>query len=153
MKPIAIALLTAVAALVAATPSGFDMWKGAHLKSFEKSLAPKVNAQKVAIQQLAKFGNHLVMMVHREGNGEAELHETQADVFIVESGQATLVVGGKVLGGRNTAPHEVRGDSIEGGERRKLGPGDIANIPSKIPHQVLVDAGKQFTYAIVKIDE
>ncbi len=153
MKPIAIVLLTAAAALVAAVPSGFEMWKGGQLKAFEKSLAPKINAQKVATQQLGKFGNHLVMVAHREGNGEAELHETQADVFVAQSGEATLIVGGKMVGGKTTAPHEVRGPSIEGGDRRKLGPGDIVNIPSKIPHQVLVDAGKQFTYAIVKIDE
>ncbi|HZT33910.1 MAG TPA: cupin domain-containing protein [Bryobacteraceae bacterium] len=153
MKPIAIVAALAAAALLAAAPAGFEMWKGSQLRGFTKELAPKVNAQKVATQQLAKFGNHLVMVAHREGDGEAELHETQADVFVVQSGAGTLIVGGTMVNGRNTAPGEVRGPSINGGEKRSLGPGDIVNIPSKIPHQVLVASGQQITYAIVKIDE
>lgn len=153
MKKIATALLIAAAALLAATPPGFQIWKGTQLKGFTKELAPKINAQKVATQQLGKFGNHLVMVAHREGNGEAELHDTQADVFVVQSGEATLIIGGTVVGGKTTAPGEVRGPSINGGEKRTLGAGDIVNIPAKIAHQVLVDNGKQVTYAIVKIDE
>ena len=152
MKTITVLSLAAAAALLAAPP-GFQMWNGSQLKGFEKGLAPKINAQKVATQQLAKFGNHLVMVAHREGNGEAEFHETQADVFVAQSGEATLIVGGTMVGAKTTAPHEMRGPSINGGEKHKLGPGDIVNIPAKVPHQVLVDSGNQFTYAIIKIDE
>ncbi len=152
MKILKTALIGAAMALAVGNPAGFEIWKGSQLKGFEKKLAPKVNAQKVATEQLAKFGNHLVMVAHREGPGEAELHETQADVFIVQTGQATLVVGGEVVGGKTTAPHEIRGASIRGGEKQPLGPGDVVHIPAKLPHQVLVDSGKQFTYAIVKID-
>lgn len=147
---IAIAVLAAAA--LCAAPAGFELWKASHLKGMEKSLAPKINAQKVATQQLGNYGNHSVMVAHRQGDGEAEWHETQHDVFIAQSGAATLVIGGKVVNGKTTAPGEIRGSSIEGGEKRPLGPGDIAHIPAKIPHQVLVENGKQFTYAIVKVD-
>ncbi|HWC00762.1 MAG TPA: hypothetical protein VG672_28845 [Bryobacteraceae bacterium] len=153
MKTIATALCIAAAALVAAPPPGFQIWKSAQLKGYTKELAPKINEQKVATQPLAKFDNHLVMIVHREGNGEAELHDALADVFVIESGEATLIIGGTVVGGRTTGPGEIRGASINGGEKRTLGPGDIVNIPSKIAHQVLVGAGKQVTYAIVKVNE
>jgi mannose-6-phosphate isomerase-like protein (cupin superfamily) len=143
----------AASALPAGGPAGFEIWTGAQLRGFTKSLAPKVNAQKVATQQLAKWGNHLFMVAHREGPGEAELHEKQADIFIVQSGEATLKVGGTVANPKTTAPGEVRGPSINGGEDKKLGAGDVVHIPAKIAHQLLVDGGKQFTYAIVKIDE
>ena len=143
----------AACALPAGGPAGFEIWTGAQLRGFTKSLAPKMNAQKVATQQLAKWGNHLFMVAHREGPGEAELHEKQADVFIVQSGEATLKVGGTVANPKNTAPGEIRGPSITGGEDKKLGAGDVVHIPAKIAHQLLVDSGKQFTYAIVKIDE
>ena len=69
------------------------------------------------------------------------------------SGEATLVVGGTIPGGKTTAPNEIRGPSVQGGEKKKLGPGDVVHIPSKTAHQLLVDNGKQFTYAILKIDE
>jgi mannose-6-phosphate isomerase-like protein (cupin superfamily) len=153
MKSFATVLCAVAIALPAGSdPAGFTMWKGAQLKGYEKKLAPKINPQKIASEQLGKFGNHSFMVAHREGSGEAELHETQADVFVVQTGAATLLVGGTVVDGKTTAPNEIRGASIQGGEKKMLGPGDIVHIPVKTPHQLLVDSGKQFTYFIVKID-
>lgn len=141
-----------LAPLWAADPPGFVHWSVSQLKGYEKSLAPKINIQKVASEQLGKFGNHSFMVAHREGNGEAELHEMQADVFFVQSGEATLVVGGTVPNSRTTAPGEIRGPSISGGEKKKLGAGDVVHIPAKVPHQLMVESGKQFTYLVIKID-
>ncbi|MBI1788338.1 MAG: hypothetical protein HYR60_12425 [Acidobacteria bacterium] len=138
--------------LIAADPAGFALWSGRQLKGYEKTLAAKVNEKKMASEQFGKFGNHSFMIAHREGPGEAELHETQADVFVVQSGEATLVVGGAVVDPKTTAPNEVRGPSINGGEKKKLGAGDVVHIPAKTAHQLLVDAGKQFTYMVVKVD-
>ena len=153
MRTIAILLFAAAVALPAGDPAGFQIWKSSQLKGMAKSLSAKVNAQKVATQQLATFGNHLTMMAHREGDGEAELHEKQADIFVVQSGDATLVVGGKVVSPKTTAPNEIRGPSISGGEKKMLGPGDIVHIPANVPHQVLVPNGKQFTYFVLKVTE
>ena len=44
------------------------------------------------------FGNHILSISHREKDGRAELHQTKADVMIVQSGEATLVYGGQVIG-------------------------------------------------------
>ncbi len=145
-------IVLAAGSLFAAEPSGFVHWTGAKLKGYEKELAPKINAQKVATQTLDKWDNHFAMVAHREGDGEAELHENQVDVFVVETGAATLVVGGEMVGGKTTAPGEIRGPSIKGGSKTKLAPGDIVHIPAKVPHQVLVESGKQFTYFILKVD-
>jgi mannose-6-phosphate isomerase-like protein (cupin superfamily) len=136
----------------AAEPAGFVVWKNADLKGYSKSLAPKINAGKVATERLATFGNHFAMVAHREGDGEAELHETQADIFVVQSGAATLVVGGEMVDGKTTAPGEVRAPSIKGGERKPLGVGDIVHIPAKVPHQLLLRSGTEFTYFVVKVD-
>lgn len=138
--------------LFAADPAGFTMWKGAELKGKSKILAGKMNEKKMGSEQLGKWGNHSAMVAHREGSGEAELHETQADVFIVQSGEATLIVGGTIPDSKTTAPNEVRGPSIQGGEQKKLGAGDVVHIPANTPHQLMVNNGKQITYAVVKID-
>src|SRR3982074_3739044 len=55
------------------------------------------------------FGNHILSISHREKDGRAELHETKADVMIVQSGEATLVYGGQVLDPQLTAPNELQG--------------------------------------------
>jgi mannose-6-phosphate isomerase-like protein (cupin superfamily) len=153
MKKVSLLLLGTMMALSAATtPQGFEIWPGSQLKELGKQLAPKVDAQHVALQQLAKYDNHGVLLVHREGNGEAELHETQVDLFFVQNGQGTLVIGGTMVDGRTTAPHEIRGPSINGGDTRKLSAGDVVHIPAGVPHQVMVESGKHFDYVVIKVD-
>jgi mannose-6-phosphate isomerase-like protein (cupin superfamily) len=140
------------APLRAADLPGFAHWSGAELKHFEQKLSPKINAQKVALEQLGSFENHFAMIIYREGSGEAELHETQADVFVIQSGRATLVVGGAVVGGRTIGPGEIRGSSITGGEKKELAAGDIVHIPAKMPHQILLGQGGQITYFTLKVN-
>jgi mannose-6-phosphate isomerase-like protein (cupin superfamily) len=144
--------MASAAWLAAADPAGFAQWKGTELKRFEKKLGAKTDQKKIASEPLVNYGNHLVMMLHREGSGEAELHETQADIFIVQTGEATLVVGGSVVDPKTTALHEVRGPSIQDGVQKHLGPGDIVHIAAHTPHQLMVANGKQVTYTVVKID-
>ena len=153
MKTIAILLLAMSYALPAGSePQGFELWTASQLKALQSKLSAGIDPQKFAVQSLGTFGNHSFMLAHREGNGQAELHETQNDVFFVHSGHATLVVGGSIVEPKMVAPHEVRGLSIRGGTQEALDPGDVVHIPAGIPHQLLVDAGNHFTYFVVKID-
>jgi mannose-6-phosphate isomerase-like protein (cupin superfamily) len=153
MKPLALALLLAGFALPAGDPPGFYLWKSAELKGFSKTLAPKMSDKKFAIQSLASYANYTFNVAHREGSGEAEYHATQADIFIVQSGEATLVVGGDLVDGKTTAPNEMRAASIKGGTEKKIAAGDVVTIPAKVAHQVKLDAGKAFTYFVVKVTQ
>ena len=152
LKKTALAVLMSALPLMAAEPSGVVVWSGSELKGFGRKLAPKMNEGKVATERLATFPGHFAMVAHREADGQAELHEKQADLFVVESGEATLVYGGEVVSAKTTEPNEVRGPSIKGGEKKALGPGDVVHIPAKIPHQLLIPAGKEFTYFVIKVD-
>jgi hypothetical protein len=145
--------LLLVLPLVGGEPAGYKYWSAEELKDLAKTLAPKVNAQKVALGNLADFGNDRALAVHREGSGEAEVHETEADLMEIVSGSGTLIIGGTMTGGKTTAPGEVRGPSIDGGAKQKIAPGDILHIPPKIPHQVLLEPGTQITYFVLKVKE
>jgi mannose-6-phosphate isomerase-like protein (cupin superfamily) len=151
MKITILVFLISTAAWSADT--GVTYWSAGQLKGFEKKLAPKVNQQKVATETLGKYGNSLAMVAHREGDGEAEVHGTVADYFVVQSGEAILVTGGEVSEGRTTQPNEIRGAAIQGGEKRKLQSGDVVYIPAAVPHQLLIAPGRQFTYFIVKVEK
>jgi mannose-6-phosphate isomerase-like protein (cupin superfamily) len=72
--------------------------------------------------------------------------------MIVESGEATLVVGGTMVEPKTVKPHEVRGSSIAGGAIKQLTPGDVVHIPAKVPHQLKIATGKTFTYLVIKVD-
>ena len=136
--------------LIAADPTGFKLWSAADLKAIGHKLAGESKGG-FKSQQLERFGNHYTMMAYRESNGQAELHETEADIFFVESGKATLIVGGKMVNAKTTAANEVRAPSIDGGVRKTLGPGDIVHIPARTPHQLLLEGSKEFTYFVVKV--
>src|ERR1700722_12360870 len=116
MKHRWIALLLALP-VVGAGPTGYKYWSATELKGYEKKLAPKITAvNKLAIEdRMIDYGNYWAGMVHREGTMPAELHETSADVMVISSGTATLVVGGTIPGGKTTGPGEIRGLAIEGG--------------------------------------
>jgi len=152
MKSKLIGLLL-VLPMIAAEPAGYKYWSAAELKGLAKTMAPKVNAQKVALENLGAFGPDRAIMVHREGSGEAELHETEADVMVITSGSGTLVIGGTMPGAKNTAPGEQRAPAVVGGSKQKMGPGDVLHVPPKIPHQVMLAPGTQITYFVLKVKE
>src|SRR4051812_8035096 len=50
----------------------------------------------------------------RKVPGQVEVHARETDIFYVTDGEATLVVGGTVVGGKTTAPGQIRGTDIQG---------------------------------------
>lgn len=126
-----------------------DIYSTKDLKAVEQKLAQK--GTPFASRDLARYGNHYTMLAHRESTGSSEVHEHEADIFIVESGEATIVTGGKMVNPQTQKPGEIRGSSLTGGERHALAAGDIIHIPAGTPHQLLVEKGKPFTYFVVKV--
>ena len=144
--------LALVCGVGAADAPGVDQWTSTQLKEFEQSLAPRLSAQKVASQTIARYGNHSMLIAHREGNGQGEYHLTQADLIVVQTGEATILIGGDLVDGRSTSATEMIGTSVRGGTEKTLRPGDMLHIPAKTPHQMIIAPGKQITYVTVKVD-
>lgn len=141
MKQILFVMFAGVA--FAAAPAGFGHWTSQQLDDFQKSSTGK---------GLGKYGNHSIGMSHRDKSGEAELHETQNDIFLIRSGEADLIVGGAIPGRKQSAPNEFRGPKIEGGEKQHIAPGDIVHVPAGVPHQMLLAPGTTIDYVAIKVD-
>ena len=77
---------------------------------------------------------YMVHASHRDKAGMAEVHEKDADIIYVLEGQATLVTGGTVVEPKPTAPGEIRGKEIAGGETRQITKGDVIIVPAGTPH-------------------
>ena len=135
------------------TPAGFERWTPAALQRFDQKLHADAaeDPHHFAVEQLADFPNDSFLLVHREADGQVEWHETQVDVFFVQSGSAKLLLGGKMINAETVGPHEKRNGSIEGGVRVKLSAGDVVRIPPRIPHQLLLDGAHEFNYFVVKV--
>ena len=129
----------------------FAHWTGKELKADEKPLREKVSGpNKTSSIKLADYGYSNVALSHREANGIPEVHDHMDDYFVVQSGEATLIIGGEVVNPKKQEDaRETRGDSIKGGEKKKLVIGDVVHIPHRMPHQLLVD--KAFTYFVIKV--
>ena len=135
----------------AADPADFVSWTPNDLKLRQKALLPKMNEFKQAAENLGDFGNHTAWLAHREANGEMEIHQKWADLMFVVSGEATLLIGGKVVNPRTTAPGEIRGTTSTGGEKKVIRQGDVVQVAAGVPHQFLIPAGREITFFTMKI--
>jgi len=148
------ALLVAVLLLapaLTAEPPALAVWKAAELKQRDAALSGKIGPDHSARETLADYEHHRFRLLYRDADGNPEQHDSIIDVVIVQSGEGTLVVGGTMIGKRaGGGAGEYIGTSLEGGERRVLGAGDVVHIPAAIPHSFLVPKGQHLTYVLVK---
>jgi mannose-6-phosphate isomerase-like protein (cupin superfamily) len=94
----------------------------------------------------------LIVLAMRRESGEVEYHDHTNHVFMMVEGEATLVVGGKMVDARRTAPDQMRAPSIEGGVTYHLTMGDVITIPAKTPHWFKEVPTKTVAYYAVNIE-
>jgi hypothetical protein len=85
-----------------------------------------------------------VSISHRTGPGEVEVHDKETDTLYVLDGEATVVTGGTMIGGKVTAPGQSRGTSINGGQSHHFVKGDVLVIWFK-------EVPKEINYYVVKV--
>jgi mannose-6-phosphate isomerase-like protein (cupin superfamily) len=78
------------------------------------------------------------------------VHDKETDIFYVTDGEATIVTGGTMVGGKQKSPGQMLGTNIEGGESRHLTKGDVMVIPAGTPHW-FKEVPKSVTYFVVKV--
>jgi len=149
MRLLAVALL--VVPVFAADIPGFALWRASELKKRDEALSKKVGPDHSARETLAEYDDHRLRFLYRDADGFPEQHDNIVDVVIVQSGEGTLHLGGKMIDSKgSTGSGEFLGTGIEGGEKHAIGAGDVIHIPAKIPHRFLVPKGKHITYILVK---
>jgi mannose-6-phosphate isomerase-like protein (cupin superfamily) len=140
-----------LAAALSAEPPALGLWKAAELQKRDAALSTRIGPDHSARETLADYEHHRFRFLRRDADGNPEQHDAIVDVVFVHSGEGTLVVGGTMIGKKaGSGAGEYVGTSLEGGERRALGPGDVVHIPAAVPHSFLVPAGKHLTYVLVK---
>lgn len=99
---------------------------------------------------MIEVGDYKIHASRREGPGMAEIHTRDTDIAYILQGSATLVTGGTAVEAKEIGPEELRGRSIEGGETRRLSPGDVVVIPNGTPHWFKEVQGP-LLYYVVKV--
>ena len=106
---------------------------------------------KAAFAKGAVLINHGSYQVHagrREEPGQVEVHAKDTDVIYMLEGSTTFVTGGTVVGGKTTAPDEIRGSIVQGGETRTLTKGDVIVVPNGTPHWFKEVSGPVLYYVV-----
>ena len=133
---------------------GFIVWSSSELAQRDAALSVRVGPDHSARETLADYGNpsraHRFRLIHRDADGIPEQHEHIEDVVFIQSGEATLLVGGDMVA-RTGSNGEYTGSDIAGGVRYPVGPGDIIHIPADTPHRYLVPDGGHIAYVLVRV--
>lgn len=99
---------------------------------------------------LLNNGHYMVHTSRRDAPGMAEVHALDTDIIYVLQGTATFVTGGTVVDGKDTAPNEIRGSAVKGGDSRQLKKGDVVVVPNGTAHWFKEVSGP-FLYYTVKV--
>jgi len=90
-----------------------------------------------------------VIAGRRDKPGQAEVHATETDIFIVLDGTATIVIGGELIDPKQASVGEMRGSAIKDGTNYVLTKGVVVTVPRNTPHWVK-EAQPGFRYFVVK---
>jgi mannose-6-phosphate isomerase-like protein (cupin superfamily) len=134
-------------------PKGFIAWNAAKVKEVADRLERDLGDKPIVFETIGNWEGHSVYLVLRGKTAEAEFHETEEDVYIVQRGHGTFILGGEMVDPKQMPRKQRRSASIRGGTRTDMRPGDILHVPRAIPHQIQVAPGETFMYLLFKLDE
>ena len=137
MRPLKIGFaITLLAALAAAqTPALKTFASSSDVAAMiAKAKAERKPDQPLFAQPILQLAPYTASLEYRGAVGPAAVHETEAEMFYVIDGSATLVTGGKLVNEKRTNPENLTGTAIEGGSARPVAKGDFIIVPEKTPH-------------------
>ncbi len=117
MKRLFILLVTLGAApVLAQSKSEVIYWPASTLSGYSPTLKGRQTEKKTmsASEILSDLGNHKFEILRRDGSGAGELHQNWTDIFIVQSGEGTILYGGSIEDAKDTGNGEIRGPRARG---------------------------------------
>ena len=99
-----------------------------------KAKAERKDNQALLAQSMIQLAPYNVSLEYRAAVANAAVHETEAELFYVIDGSATLVTGGKLTNENRTNAANLSGSGIEGGVSRRVAKGDFIMVPEGTAH-------------------
>ena len=130
----AVALSSSAIAQPASPAAGKTMVSAADVAALIAKAKAERKDQPIIAQSLLQLAPYNVSLEYRASVGNAAVHETEAELFYVVDGSATLVTGGKLKDEKRTNAENLTGSAIEGGESRHVAKGDFIMVPDHTAH-------------------
>ena len=99
-----------------------------------KAKSERKDTQALLAQSMIQLAPYNVSLEYRSAVANAAVHESEAELFYVIDGSATLVTGGTLVKESRTNAANLSGSGIEGGTSRKVAKGDFIMVPEGVPH-------------------
>jgi mannose-6-phosphate isomerase-like protein (cupin superfamily) len=116
----------------AAPAASRTMVSASDVAAMAKAKAERKDQPNIA-QSMIQLAPYNVSLEYRASVGPAAVHDTEAELFYVVDGSATLVTGGTLTDStRNGA--NLTGKGIQGGTSRKVAKGDFIMVPEGQAH-------------------
>ena len=132
----------------------FVRWSAEHLSQRDTALSMRMRPDHSARETLADYNNpsgaHRFRLIRRDADGVPERHTGIEDVVFIQSGEGTIVVGGKMIG-QTGSNGEYTGTAIQDGTRYAVAAGDVLHLPADVPHRYLVPEGGHVTYVLIRM--
>lgn len=138
--------LPSIALAQSAPPAAATDVTRAEFMTVLKSMNPDgVSDQQIKVVDIGKY-NVAVGILHRSGKAKqsAIAHSDITEIYYVLSGAGTFVTGGSMTNPTMAAPEgntvkvlvgpSRTGSGIEGGQSRRIGPGDVIIVPPGVAH-------------------
>lgn len=116
-------------------------WPAANVRSgFREMVQQKLESQRILEGGAFNFN------LRRETTAEpgATAHGKKADLYLIQSGEATLTTDGELINPKpdNGPEGDVDGSGIRNGVARVVKAGDTIFIPARVPHQITAVNGE-----------
>jgi mannose-6-phosphate isomerase-like protein (cupin superfamily) len=128
------AFAQAPAAGAAAVPNLKTLAASADVAAAAARLKSQRTNQPLMTAPLLQLDPYRVNLEYRAAVGNAATHETEAELFYVVDGSATLVTGGELVESQRTNPENLSGKSIKGGTSQRVAKGDFFIVAQGVPH-------------------
>lgn len=99
-----------------------------------KAKGDRKEGQALVSQPILQLAPYSVNLEYRVAVANAAVHQTEAELFYVIDGSATMVTGGKLVDEKRTNAENLSGTGIDGGTSRKVAKGDFVMVPENTPH-------------------
>jgi mannose-6-phosphate isomerase-like protein (cupin superfamily) len=99
-----------------------------------RAKSERKEGQALVVQPLLQLAPYNVNIEYRVAVATANIHQTEAELFYVIDGAATLVMGGTLVDEKRTNAENLSGTGIAGGTSSHIAKGDFVMVPENTAH-------------------
>lgn len=106
------------------------------------------------VLEATDYRPHNISIVRRSGYTQPEIHEEKWDIYVIQEGSGTLLMGGERINWVDDGrPPEEQHPELSGATAFEITKGDVLHVPARVWHQLVLAEGQSMTYMLINVME